>query len=238
MLRYFIIICIFISSLIAQNLKIGIDAYYPPFEYYNYKNQIIGFDVDLIEEISKRAKFDYTLINMDFEDIFLNLQSNEIDLAISSISKTKQREQIVDFSAPYFYTKNVYIKLQKNSKIKHKDDLIGKKIGVQAGTTQEAVVSQIKNAKVVTSKYFATNISALRYGKIDAIVVDQIVGLEYIKQNPSLSVFYEENNDEQFCIAFAKGKFTDLIEKINQALDEIRADGTYDKLLAKYKLGK
>lgn len=237
--RFFIIICICFSALNAQSLKIGTNPYYPPFEYYNFKGEIVGFDIDLLNEIAKRVKFNYTITNIAFDQLIPNLQANKIDLAISAISQTASREQFVDFSNPYFYTKNIYIKLNHDTTIKNKDDLNGKKIGVQSNTTQEITAKQIKNAQIITNKYFATNVDLLKHGEIDAIIVDQAVGLEYLKQNPNLRVFYKENNkNEHFSIAFAKNRHENLIKQINQALQEIKFDGTYNKILKKYGLDK
>ena len=138
---------------------------------------------------------------------------------------------------PYYLTENIYLKKKGNDALKAKEELAGKKVGVQQGTIQELAANAINGAKVVPSEDTVPLIMGLKVGKFDAVILDSSIGYGFIKKNPEVEAFFKEvDGSEGFSIAFDKNKQSELIAKINQILDEMKKDGSYDALLKKYEL--
>lgn len=221
----------------SQNevLKVGIEASYPPYEFMQ-DGKLSGFDVDVIEELSRRANFKIEFVNMSYDALIPALMGKKIDLIISSMGITSQRAQNVDFSISYFKDKNVYLK-HKDSGFLQKDDLKSKNICVLLGSIQENAAKQILNAKVVANENMLNCFLSLDAKKTDAVVTDKASAMNFLKQYPSINAFYEEDDgSEGFGIAFRKNEFKDLISKVNQHLEEMKKDGTLEKFLVKYNL--
>ncbi|EAL5740913.1 transporter substrate-binding domain-containing protein [Campylobacter lari] len=216
--------------------KVGIAANYPPFDFIK-DAKITGFDVDLLEEIAKRENLKLEWVNMSFDGLIPALKAGKIDMIASAMSSTPQRLTSMDFSDTYFNTKNLYLKLKTDSSVSDKQSLEGKKIGVQLGTIQESAAKAIPNAQVVASEEMLAAILALKAGKIDVVLTDKDIGKGYLKTNEELEAFLEENDGSSgFCVAFDKGKQTELVQKINAGLEKVKADGTYQKIVEKYDL--
>lgn len=220
----------------TEFLKVGTAANYPPFEYIDNQNKITGFDIDLIDALSKKIGFKYEIVNMSFDGLIAGLKAGKINAIISAMSATPDRIKAIDFTNSYYNTENLFIK-RKNSQITTKKDLINKGIGVQLGTVQEIAAKNIAGALVKPSEDIGTAILALKANKVDAVLVDSSIGYGYLKKNPDLVEFLKEpDGSEGFSIAFDKNKNKELIEKINKALLDLKQDGTYEKLLKKYDL--
>lgn len=234
-----ILFSLFLSACINADdvLKVGTNATYPPFEYIDENSKIAGFDMDFVDELSKRIGFKYEVVNMGFDALIPALKSGKIDAVAAAMSATPQRIKAVDFTNSYYNTENLFIKKAGNDEIKSKDDLNGKKIGVQLGTVQEIASRNIKGSKVVPTKDIFSSIMALKNGKVDVVLVDSSIGYGYLNKNSDLVEFLKEpDGSEGFSIAFDKNKHLDLIQKINQEVDKMKQDGTYSKLLKKYEL--
>lgn len=218
-------------------LTIGTNANYKPFSYIGMSFEPIGFEIDLIDEIAKKIGFEYKIKDMNFDKIISSLQDESIDMGLSSISITDERKGLVDFSVPYFQTKTVYLKKASNGKIKDKESLIGKIVSAQKETVFEKIASSIQGAKVETFKTPDVGIINLKQNKVDVVILDLIVANDYLSKNKDLVKFFEEGDGtEGFGIAFTKGKNETLMTKINETLEELKSDGTYDNLLTKYHL--
>lgn len=218
-------------------LTIGTNANYKPFSYIGMSFEPIGFEIDLINAIAQKAGFEYEIKDMNFDKIISSIQDESIDMGLSSISITEERKALVDFSHPYFQTKTVYLKNIKNSNIKDKKSLNGKIVSAQKETVFEEIASSIEGAQIEPFNTPDIGIMNLKQNKVDAIILDLIVANDYLSKNKDLVKFFEEGDGtEGFGIAFTKGKNEALIAKINEALDELKSDGTYDNLLTKYHL--
>ncbi|TWO22668.1 basic amino acid ABC transporter substrate-binding protein [Campylobacter hyointestinalis] len=221
----------------ADVLKVGTNAAYPPFEFIDEQNKIAGFDMDLIDALSKKVGFEYKIVNMSFDGLIPALKAGKIDAVAAAMSATPERIKAVSFTKPYYTTENLFIKQAKNGDLTSKQNLEGKKIAVQLGTVQEIAARTIKGVKVMANEDIFAAIMALKNGKVDAVLVDSSIGYGYLNKNKDLAEFLKEpDGSEGFSIAFDKDKHTDLISKINQAVEELKNDGTYDKLLEKYNL--
>lgn len=216
---------------------IGTNSNYKPFSYIGMSFEPIGFEIDLIDEIAKKIGFEYKIKDMNFDKIIPSLQDESIDIGLSSISITEERKALVDFSHPYFQTKTVYLKNANNDEIKDKESLNGKIVSAQKETVFEKIASSIEGAQIEPFNMPDVGIINLKQNKVDAIILDLIVANDYLGKNKDLVKFFEEGDGtEGFGIAFAKGKNETLMTKINETLEELKSDGTYDNLLTKYHL--
>lgn len=217
-------------------LVLGTNAEYPPFEFVDENTTITGFDMELVAELAKRAEVKYEILNMSFDGLIPALKSGKIDFIASAMSATDERRNAVDFTDAYYSTENLYVKRKADTTINSKDDLKGKKVAAQLGTVQEAAVRD-QGLDVTTNENMTILFMSLKNSKVDAICVDSSVGYEYLKQNDDLAEFFTEpDGSEGFSFAFDKGKYPEVIAKFNAALEEVKKDGTYDKLLEKYNL--
>lgn len=220
-------------------LKVGTNASYRPFSYINMNFEVVGFEMDLMNALSKKANFEYEIVEMNFDKIIPSIENGDIDMAVSAIDMTKDRKEKYDFSNPYYKANIIYIKRSNDNSIKTKENLAGKKVGVKKGTELEELANGIDGAIVTPFTAIHTGVVNLKNKSLDAVIIDSIASREFLQKNSLLSEFLDEPAPgDGFGLMFAKGKHTDLIKKINAALDEIKADGTYEELLKKYDLGK
>lgn len=220
----------------SVELKVGTAPNYKPFNYKE-NSKLTGFDTDLVEEIAKKNGIKIVWIETNFDGLIPALKAGKIDMIASSMSATDERRQSVDFTKPYYISKNLYLKLKNNDSLQTKNDLEGKKIGVQLGTLQENTAKAIKNTQVQSNKDLNIAVLALKNNKIDAIVADEDTAKGFLTENPELVSFYQETDGgEGFSFAFDKNKQKDIIEIFNKGIDEAKTDGFYDTLIKKYEL--
>ncbi len=221
----------------AKVYAVGTDAAYAPFELQNEKGEIVGFSIDLMNALAARAAIEVKFVNTPWEGIFNTLAQGDRDLLISSITITTERKQSMDFSDPYFDAQQL-IAVPETSKITKFDDLKKRKVGVQTGTTGDEVVSKLLGKTNTNIKRFESTPLALKeleFGGVDAVVADNGVVINYVANNTTK---FRTVNDpafapEQYGIAVKQGN-ADLLGKINKALADIKADGTYDKIYTQY----
>ena len=244
MLKSLILTGCLLSSLITSAFAaqttyvVGSGGTYRPFEYENSQKQLEGFDIDIIKAIAKAENFDIKLVNTPWEGIFNSLAQGDRDILISSVTITDTRKQTMDFSAPYFDSR-LQIAIGKDSKVTRLADLKTLKVGVQTGTTGDEAVTKLQGKTSALIKRFESTPMALDELKahgVDAVVGDNGVVEHYVANNGAEQLKIVEDSSfapEQFGIVVKKGN-TELLEKINQGLAAIKADGTYDKIYAKY----
>lgn len=161
-------------------LRIGSAIDYAPFEFRDANGKETGFDIDLISEVAKRLGFKPEFVDMKFTGLIPSLQAKKIDVIASTVTITDERKKIVDFSDPY-YKSGITISVKKGSSIKTPADLVGKKIGVQMGTTSDTYATAVKDADVTRFDETSAAFMSLGTGKIDAIVADAPINAYYIK---------------------------------------------------------
>ena len=222
----------------ARVLVVGTDAAYAPFESQNEKGEIVGFDIDIVKAVAQKAGLEVKFVNTPWEGIFNALKQGDRDLLVSSITITAERRQTMDFSAPYFDAHQL-IAVRADSKVTRFDDLKSLKVGVQTGTTGDEAISKLQGKTSTDIKRFESTplaLSELASGGIDAVVADNGVVANYVKNNGG-SKFRTVNDPaftpEQYGIAVKKGN-AGLLDKLNAGLAAIRADGTYDRIHARY----
>ena len=220
-------------------VKIGTNAEYPPFESVDDKGAIVGFDIDLVTAIGKAGGFTPQFTNTRWDGIFVALASGEFDAVSSAVTITDERKKTMSFSDPYFNAGQT-IAVKKGSAIAKPEDLAGKKVGVQLGTTGDLWISgkadagEIK-ATVVRYDEITLAFQALGNGDIDAIVNDAPTSADIIKANPELDVTLvgQPFTDEFYGIA-VRNERADLLKAINDGLAKIKASGEYDQIYTKW----
>ncbi len=222
----------------AKVYNVGTDAAYAPFESQNEKGEIVGFDIDVVKAAAAKAGIEVKFTNTPWEGIFNALGQGDRDLLVSAITITDERKQTMDFSTPYFDAVQL-IAVKDGSKIAKFADLKKLKVGVQTGTTGDEAVSKLLGKTNTNIKRFESTPLALKEleaGGVDAVVADNGVVIHYVANNPGgkfKTVSDAEFVPEQYGIAVKKGN-TELLEKLNKGLADLKADGSYDKIYAQY----
>lgn len=231
-LMVFFMVLITSLTFAKGKLYVGTNAEFPPFEYLE-NGKIVGFDIELIEAIGKKIDMEVIIKDMSFDGLIPALQTNKIDVVIAGMTASEERKLAVNFSKPYYTANQVIILNDDNTDIKSFDNLNGKLVGVVLGFTGDVVVSDMKDVK--NKKYNASYaaIMELQNKKIDAVVLDSETALNYVKNNKGIKLAETEGEAEEYAIAISK-KNTELLNKINTALDELKTDGTYEALIKKY----
>jgi ABC-type amino acid transport substrate-binding protein len=216
----------------SGTLTVGSDIPYAPLEFGrapNYK----GFDVDLVNEIGKRLNLKVEFVKTPFDTIFRDLAQNKFDMVASSATITDERKRTVDFSIPYFAA-DQSLMVKKGSDIKTVADLKGKIIGAQLGTTGADYAKKKVDAKTVRTYDLVDDaFKALESGQIVAVINDCPVSKYAERSKPDLQVLSAIKTGESYGIAFAKN--SDALRKaVDGAIEEIKKDGTYQKIFSKW----
>jgi len=224
-----------------ETLIIGFDDTFVPMGFKDNNGEIVGFDIDLAKEVSKRIGKQVTFQPIDWSMKESELNSGKIDLIWNGYSITKERKEKVNFTNPYLENRQVIITLV-NSKINSKVDLKGMNVGAQnqssavdAINKEEKLLKTFKDGKVYT---FETNNEALMdlEGKrIDAVVADEILARYYInkKGEGKFKILNDDFGDESYGVGIRKGD-EELLEKLNEAFEDIKKDGTAKKVSDKW----
>ncbi|NLC67789.1 MAG: basic amino acid ABC transporter substrate-binding protein [Clostridiaceae bacterium] len=213
-------------------IKMGTNAEFPPFEYVE-NGEYAGIDVELAQAIAKELGKELEIVDMAFNALIDALNSGKVDFVAAGMSVDPEREKNVDFTIKYYNATQTIIVQAGNENIKSKDDLVGKKIGVQTGTTGYDVAVEIKDAVVSTYENGLEATMDLANGNIDAVIIDDFPAKKYVEKNPGLKLVDGQFEEEQYAMAVKKGN-KKLLEQINKALQKLMDDGTYDKILEKY----
>ncbi len=222
----------------AKVYVVGTDAAYAPFESQNEKGEIVGFDIEVVQAIAKKAGIEVKFVNTPWEGIFNALGQGDRDMIVSAVTITAERKQTMDFSNPYFDAQQL-IAVKEKSKVAKFADLKKLKVGVQTGTTGDEAVTKLLGKTSTNIKRFESTPLALKEleaGGVDAVVADNGVIIHYVANNPGgkfKMVSDKEFVPEQYGIAIKKGN-TELQEKLNKGLAEITADGSYEQIYKKY----
>lgn len=222
----------------GHTFVVGTDAAYAPFEWVMPSGEITGFDIDILKAIAVEEEMNVRFENTAWEGIFETLKNGERDILISAITINEDRKKDMDFTDPYFEATQL-IAVPEGSPVSSFDDLKGKKVGVQTGTTGDLAVSGLLGKASNDIYRFESTPLALQEmlnKGIDAVVADNVVILEYIKNNPEAkftSVMDDSFEKEHYGIAIAKEN-QELLDKLNNGLKKIKENGTYDEIYHKY----
>ncbi|MCS7011530.1 MAG: basic amino acid ABC transporter substrate-binding protein [Anaerolineales bacterium] len=222
----------------AEKITVATDATWPPFEYVDPTTQeIIGFDIDLIKAIAENQGLEIEIVNVPWDSLLAGMAQCQYDIAISAMTITEERKQSFNFSDPYFAAGQIVTVQASNTDIKSKNDLAGKTVGVQLGTTGDIEAQKIAGATVKNYDDIGLAFQDLINGQIDAVIADNPLALGYVGKNPDkLKVVGEVFTDEYYGIAVCKNK-TELLEKINAGLAAVKAQGLLEELTQKWIVG-
>ena len=219
----------------GEALVVGTNAAFPPFEYVGDDGKPDGFDIALIKAIGEKAGMEVQIQDMEFDSLVSSI-GNKIDVAIAGMTVTEERKKTVDFSDSYYEAVQDVI-VPKGSAIATADDLKGLKIGVQLGTTGEFIADEIEGAEISAYNKAVDAVNDLNNGRVDCVIVDknpaEVFGAQFPDQVDVIPGTNFDFEPENYAIALPKGN-TELAEKINTALKELKEDGTYDALVKKY----
>lgn len=215
-------------------LRIGTDATYPPFETVNTETgKPEGFDIDLISLICQISGWKPEFIVTPFDGIIPGLQGEKYDVVISSMTITPERAAVVDFSDPYYLAGQTIAVPLGESQIKTPDDLKGKRVGVQLGTTGEMMAKKIEGAQVFSFDNIGAAFIDMSNGNLDAVLNDFPTTQAYIKGHHTAKTVGAILSKESYGIAVRKGD-AELRDRINSALRKIRSDGQYQQIHIKW----
>lgn len=213
-------------------LRVATEPTFAPFEFQKEgSDELAGFDMDLIRAIGKKLGYKVEIANMGFDALIPALNTGNIDVAIAGMSITDERKQAVGMSDPY-YTSGLIVMVKKdNNDIKSIDDLAGKRIAAQIGTTGADKANSVKDAKVTLFNTNTESAMELTNGGVDAVINDSPVIGYYLAQGGSevAKTVGDVMEAEQYGIAVKKDN-TKLLEDINKALAELKKDGEYDNI--------
>lgn len=223
-----------VSTLEEGTLKVGSDIPYPPFEYRE-GGTLVGLDIDLIDEIASRLCLETEIVDTDFSTIFTQLATARFDLVIAASTITPEREEEVNFSEPY-YNSQQSLTVQEGSGIASVEDLqSGMVVGVQKRTTGEAwALDNVPDGVEVRSfPEGPDGYTALEAGQVDGVINDEPVALAEIAAREGIELAEVIPTGEAYGIA-VNPENTELLDAVNETLQEIIDDGTYDEIYAKY----
>ena len=222
-------------SVVDEEITVASNIAYPPFEF-SPRAGPEGFDIDLMNEIADRAGFEVRYENVEFDGLIRGLDTDLFDAVISAMTITTTREQQVDFSDPYFNADQCLL-VTSYSDVESVDDLADATVGVQLGTAGQIQTQELINAETVgqgmTFRTIEDAFAALRAGQVAGVVYDLSAAQEQVENSGgTLRIVETIPTGEQYGIAFPKD--SDLVEPVNEALGEIKADGTYEEIYERW----
>lgn len=214
-------------------IVMGTNAEFEPFEYRDGL-EITGFDVEIAKKVAEKLGKELVIEDMSFDSLIMALNSDKIDFIAAGMTATDERRTQVDFSDSYFNSQQMIIVKADDTSIATAEDLVGKKVGVQLGTTGDLFVSGTEGiAEVVQLQTGTQAVMDLKNGKIDAVVIDAEPAKKMTEGQSDLKLLDVPFVEEEYAIAVKKGD-ADVLTAINETLADIKADGTYDEIYAKY----
>ena len=214
----------------SGKLRIGTDATYPPFEYNDDKTgELVGLDIDLMKAICHDLNLKPEFVVVPFGGIIPGLRSDKYDCIISAMTITEDRQEAVDFSLPYYDAGQTIAVPLDDTTIHSVEDLKGKRVGVQLGTTGEIMAKSIEGAQVISFNNIGAAFIDMENGHLDAVLNDAPTSLRALKVRGRAKIVGPLLSSEQYGIAVAKTN-DKLLEAINGTLDKLIDTGIVDSL--------
>ena len=221
-----------LSTVEPGKLIMSTNAAFPPYEMTTDAGEFEGIDVDTAKAIAEKLGLELQIDDMDFDAALLSVQQGKADIVMAGVTVTDERKAVMDFSDSYA-TGIQSIIVPNDSDIASPDDLAGKTIGTQRGTTGYIYCSDdFGDENVVAYDDGLTAVQALNNGQVDAVVIDNAPAKEFVAANPGLKVLDTSYAEEDYAIGMAKGSA--LEDAVNKALEELKADGTLQAIVDKY----
>ncbi len=216
----------------ADVLVMATNAEFPPYEYHE-GGEIVGIDVEIAEQVAENLGCELKIEDIAFDSIIPAVTSGKADFGLAGMTVTEKRLKSVNFSDPYTTATQVVI-VKEDSEIAGVADLDGKKIGVQLGTTGDIYATDdVPDATIERYNKGFEAVQALLQGKIDAVIIDNEPAKVFVAENEGIKILEEEFAVEEYAMAIAKDNLM-LLENVNKALEELKADGTLQAIIDKY----
>ncbi len=223
---------------VAGKIVVGLDDNFPPMGFRDEQNQLVGFDIDMAREATKRMGREAEFKPIDWGAKEAELNSKRIDLLWNGLTITEERKRNINFTSPYMENHQIIVVLVGSS-VKTKADMAGKVIGVQEGSSAIGAIE--RDAEVFASfkelKKYADNVTALmdlKIGRTEAVVLDEVVGRYYVaKRSGEYEVLEENFGTEEYGVGLRKDD-VELLNQLNQALDTMKSDGTAARIASEW----
>ena len=221
-----------LTTVEAGKLTMATNAAFPPYEMTTDAGEFEGIDIETAQAIADKLGLELQIDDMDFDAALLSVQQGKADIVMAGVTVTDERKAVMDFSDNYA-TGIQSIIVPEGSDIASPDDLAGKKIGTQRGTTGYIYCSDdFGDENVVAYDDGLTAVQALNNGQVDAVVIDNAPAKEFVAANPGLVILDTSYAEEDYAIGMAKG--SSLEDAVNAVLEELKADGTLQSIVDKY----
>ncbi len=221
----------------SKLIKVGLSDTYPPFEYRDENNELVGFDIDLIELLSEEMGVEVEIVNTAWDGIFVGLDSGKFDMIVSATSITPERLENFEQSKPYLANGQVIVVKKGDTSISKPEDLADKQVGVQLETTADNAAEKHKETvPFELTKYddIVETFSDLLTGRLDAVVVDYGVAIDYVSKSPDdFEITSAQLTNEPLGVTMKKGN-TELKEEVNKALENLQKAGKMKELSEKW----
>ncbi|MBP5494294.1 MAG: basic amino acid ABC transporter substrate-binding protein [Lachnospiraceae bacterium] len=214
-----------------DELVMATNAEFQPYEYHQ-GDKIVGIDVEICQAIADDLGKDLVIEDMAFDSVITSVYTGKADLGVAGLTITEDRLKNVNFSDPYTIATQVII-VKDDSDIASPDDLVGKTIGVQLGTTGDLYAEDIEDAVLERYNKGFEAVQALSQGKIDAVIIDNEPAKVYVSQNDGLKIVDEAFTYEEYAIAIAKDN-TQLLNEVNASIAKLKESGKLDEIINKY----
>ena len=222
-----------LTTVTAGKLTMSTNAAFPPYEMTADDGSFEGIDIDVAAAIADKLGLELQVDDMDFDAALLAAQNGKSDMVMAGVTVTDERQKVMDFSDTYAEGIQSII-VPEGSDIASVDDLAGKTIGTQRGTTGYIYCTDdFGEDSVVAYDNGLTAVQALNNGQVDAVVIDNAPAKEFVAANNGLKILDTAYAQEDYAIGVAKGN-TALLDAINGALEELQADGTLQSIVDKY----
>ena len=222
-----------LTTVNAGKLTMSTNAAFPPYEMTTDSGDFEGIDIDVAAAVAEKLGLELQVDDMDFDAALLAAQNGKSDIVMAGVTVTDERLKVMDFSDTYAEGIQSII-VPEGSDIATVDDLSGKAIGTQRGTTGYIYCSDdFGDDAVVAYDDGLTAVQALNNGQVDAVVIDNAPAKEFVAANPGLVILETSYAEEDYAIGMAKGN-TALEDAVNTALEELKADGTLQSIVDKY----
>lgn len=219
-------------------ITVATDATWPPMQFVDRNQNIVGFDIDLINAVAEAAGFEVVIQNTAWDGIFAGLANRDYDAVISSVTITDERRNTMDFSIPYINAGQVLIVHQSApAGVTRLQDLVGQSVGAQIGTTGAFEVEKVNGVDLRTYDELGMAIEDLAQQRIAGVVADTPIAADFALQNENyravLKIVGEPFTDEFYGVAVRKGN-SEVLDLINAGLEVVLNDGTAEELEAKW----
>ena len=222
-----------LSTVEPGKLIMSTNAAFPPYEMTTDSGEFEGIDIETAQAIADKLGLELQIDDMDFDAALLAVQQGKSDMVMAGVTVTDERQNVMDFTDSYA-TGIQSIIVKEDSDIASVDDLAGKKIGTQRGTTGYLYCSDdFGDENIVAYDDGLTAVQMLNNGQVDCVVIDNAPAKEFVAANPGLKLLDTAYVEESYAIGVGKGS-TELKDAINTALEELKADGTLQAIVDKY----